>query len=82
MQGAALQLERQLAGEDLPEHHPVAHQTVEGMGKSGRAILLEEQMAEPGKAIKPHTGIAASHRPSPVATANAKKTSTRNEPTK
>src|SRR5579872_2188170 len=44
-------LKGDLAGEDLPEHHPIAHEAVKRMAKSGRPVLLEHQMGKPGEAV-------------------------------
>src|SRR5690348_9456256 len=37
--------------QDLPEHHPVADQAVERMPERGRAVLLVDEVAEPGESV-------------------------------
>lgn len=40
-----------LTAQDLPEHHPVPRQTVQRVSESGRAVVLEAEMSDPGKSI-------------------------------
>src|SRR5690348_13454094 len=37
--------------QDLPEHHPVADQAVERMPERRRAVLLVDEVAEPGESV-------------------------------
>jgi hypothetical protein len=44
-------LETDAAHQDLSEHDPVAHETVERMGKGRGSVMLEKEMPDPGEAV-------------------------------
>src|SRR5437016_3714706 len=43
--------ERNLSGDDLPIHQPVAHEAVERVAEGGRRVVFEEEVADPGETV-------------------------------
>src|SRR3974390_2066377 len=45
---------RHASRQNLPVHHPIAGEAVERVGEGRRAVVLEEEMPDPGEAVAEH----------------------------
>src|SRR3546814_3708533 len=59
-----LKLAADAAGQETGVHAVIGHQRPEGIAEGGRAVLLDEEMPDPGRAV---TGHQAGAQPAPLA---------------